>query len=101
MASNTLVTITYTVADAKRNELEGILRGLVERINAAQQTVRFSVYRDEDNPSSFVELYECDSTSAYDALEDSLDEETSRQIRRIATDFAQARQTFTTLQKVV
>ena len=100
MASNTLVTITYSVADAKRAELESILRGLVERINGAQQSVRFSVYREEDDHSSFTEIYECDSADAYEALEDSLDEETSRQIRRIATDYAKARQVFKTWEKL-
>jgi quinol monooxygenase YgiN len=100
MASSTLVTITYRVADAKRFELEGILRPLVEKINAVQQSVRFSVYQEEDDASMFVEVYECDSTDDYDALEDDLDEETREQIRRIATDYAQTRQSVMTLRKM-
>ncbi|GEM_PF-2438684 len=100
MASNILVTITYTVADAKRRELEGILRDLVERINSAQQGVRCTIYQDEEHPSTFVEVYECESSDAFENLEDSLDEETSQQIRRIATDYAQARQSVMTLQKL-
>src|ERR1019366_7307213 len=100
MASNTLVTITYSVASDKRNEFETIIRDLIGRINGAQQGVRFSVYQEEDELSNYVEIYECDSTDAYDALEDSLDDETSRQIRRIATDFAQARQAVMTLRRV-
>ncbi|HEY3874340.1 MAG TPA: hypothetical protein VGM92_02605 [Candidatus Kapabacteria bacterium] len=100
MASSTLVTITYTVADAKRYELESILRPLVERINAAQQAVRFSVYQEEENPSIFVEVYECDSTDDYDSLEDNLDEETREEIRRIATDYAKTRQAVMTLQRM-
>ncbi|HWF43214.1 MAG TPA: hypothetical protein VG537_01095 [Candidatus Kapabacteria bacterium] len=100
MASTTLVTISYSVAENQRSEFEKILHDLVGRINGAQQGVRFSAYQEEDEPSNYVELYECDSTDAYDALEDSLDDETSRQIRRIATDFAQARQSVMTLRKV-
>ena len=73
---------------------------LVEKINAVQQSVRFSVYQEEDDPSMFVEVYECDSTDDYDALEDDLDEETRAQIRRIATDFAQTRQAVMTLRKM-
>ncbi|HET6402875.1 MAG TPA: hypothetical protein VFH95_15940 [Candidatus Kapabacteria bacterium] len=101
MASNTLVTITYSVADAKRRELENMLPALVERINAEQQAVRCSVYQDEDEPSTFVEVYECESSDDFENLEDILDEETSQQIRRIATDFAQARQAVMTLRKIV
>jgi quinol monooxygenase YgiN len=100
MASSTLVTITYRVADAKRFELEGILIPLVEKINAAQQTVRFSVYQEEDEASTFVEVYECETIEDYDALEDDLDEETREQIRRIATDFAQTRQAVMSLRKL-
>ena len=100
MAQNTLVTITYSVKESKRLELEGILRDVVDRINAAQQSVRCSAYCGEDAPTTFVEVYECDSTDAYDALEDSLDEETSQNIRRIATDFATARQAVVTLRRV-
>jgi len=100
MAQNTLVTITYSVKESKRQELEGILRDIVERINAAQQSVRCSAYCGEDDPTTFVEVYECDSTDAYDALEDTLDEETSQKIRRIATEFAQARQAVMTLRRV-
>jgi quinol monooxygenase YgiN len=100
MASSTLVTITYRVADAKRYELQDILRSLVERINSQQQSVRFSVYQEEDEPSTFVEVYECDSTDDYDSLEDDLDEETREQIRRIATDYAQTRQAVMTLRKM-
>jgi quinol monooxygenase YgiN len=100
MAQNTLVTITYSVKESKRLELEGILRDVVDRINAAQQSVRCSAYREEDDPTTFVEVYECDSNDAYDALEDSLDEETSQKIRRIATEFATARQAVMTLRRV-
>jgi quinol monooxygenase YgiN len=100
MAQNTLVTITYSVKESKRQELEGILRDIVERINAAQQAVRCSAYCGEDDPTTFVEVYECDSNDAYDALEDSLDDETSQKIRRIATEFAQARQAVMTLRRV-
>jgi hypothetical protein len=100
MAQNTLVTITYSVKESKRLELEGILRDIVGRINAAQQSVRCSAYCEEDDPTTFVEVYECESTDAYDALEDTLDEETSQKIRRIATDFAQARQAVMTLRRV-
>ncbi len=99
MAANTLVTITYSVPGAKRREFEGIIRDLENRINSTQQAVRFSVYQSEDTPGTFVELYECDSTPAYDALEDSLDDETSRLISRIATDFAEARQAVMTLRR--
>ncbi len=100
MASSTLVTITYRVADAKRFELEGILIPLVEKINSLQQTVRFSVYQEEDEQSTFVEVYECDTPEDYDALEDDLDEDTRAQIRRIATDFAQTRQAVMSLRKL-
>ncbi len=100
MASNTLVTITYSVADAKRRELENMLPSIVERINAAQQAVRCAVYQDDDEPSTFVEIYECDSPDSFENLEDILDEETSQQIRRIATEFAQARQAVMTLRKL-
>jgi len=100
MTSNTLVTITYSAAPAKRLELESILRDLVQRINGAQQGVRMSVYNEEDNPNSFVEVYECDSADAYDSLEDNLDDDTRRQISRIATDFAQARQSVVSLKRV-
>jgi len=100
MAQNTLVTITYSVKESKRLELEGILRDIVGRINAAQQSVRCSAYCEEDDPTTFVEVYECESNDAYDALEDTLDEETSQNIRRIATDFATARQAVVTLRRV-
>jgi quinol monooxygenase YgiN len=100
MAQNILVTITYSVKESKRQELESILRDVIERINAAQQAVRCSAYCEEEEPTTFVEVYECDSTDAYDALEDTLDEETSQKIRRIATDFAQARQAVVTLRRV-
>ncbi len=100
MASTTLVTITYSVSTAKRTEFEGIIRDLTARINNSQQAVRFSVYREEDDPTTYVEVYECDSTEAYDALEDSLEDDTSRMIRRIATDFATARQAVMTLSKM-
>ena len=101
MASNTLVTITYSVSAAKSNEFDGIIRDLTARINSTQQAVRFSVYQEEDDADTYVEVYECDSTEAYDALEDSLDDETSRLIRSIATDFASARQAVMTLRKMV
>lgn len=101
MASNTLVTITYSVADAKRRELENMLPTIVERINSAQQAVHCSVYQDDDDPSTFVEVYECESSDAFENLEDILDEETSQQIRRIATEYAQARQAVMTLRKLV
>lgn len=100
MAANTLVTITYTVPGAKQREFEEIILNLQNRINAAQQTVRFSIYRAEDKANTFVEVYECDSTAAYDALEDSLDTEASAVIQRIATDFAEARQAVMTLAKL-
>ncbi|MDP4200339.1 MAG: hypothetical protein Q8922_11260 [Bacteroidota bacterium] len=100
MAANTLVTITYSVPGAKRREFDGIIRDLESRINGSQQSVRFSVYQAEDTPGMYVELYECDSTAAYDALEDSLDDETSQLIRRIATDFAEARQAVMTLRRL-
>ena len=100
MASNTLVTITYSVSAAKKSEFETIIRDLTARINGGQQAVRFSIYQEEDEPTNYVEIYECDSNDAYDALEDSLDDETSRIIRRISTDFAQARQSVMTLRKV-
>lgn len=99
MASNALITITYAVAPAKKNEFESILRTLVDRINSAQQGVRFSVYRDEDDANTYVEVYECDSTDTYDSLEDNLDDDTRQQIQRIATDFAVARQSVMTLKK--
>ncbi len=101
MASNTLVTITYSVSASKKNEFESIIRDLTARINGGQQAVRFSIYQEEDTPTTYVEVYECDSTAAYDALEDSLDDETSGIISRISTDFAQARQAVMTLRKVV
>ena len=101
MASNTLVTITYSVADAKRRELENMLPSLFERINAQQQAVRCSVYQDDEHGSTFVEVYECESSDAFENLEDILDEQTSQEIRRIATDFAQSRPAVMTLRKLV
>jgi hypothetical protein len=100
MAANTIVTITYSVPGGKRREFDSLIRALEGRINGSQQAVRFSVYQSEDTPGTYVELYECDTTAAYDALEDSLDDETSQHISRIATDFAEARQAVMTLRKM-
>jgi hypothetical protein len=66
----------------------------------AQPGVHFSVYREENDPGTYVEVYECESTEAYDSLEDNLDDKSRDQIQRIATDFATARQSVMTLRKV-
>ena len=100
MAANTIITISYSVTAAKKREFDTMIRDLATRINNGQQAVRFSVYHNEDAPGNYIEMYECDSVAEYDALEDSLDEETSRLIRRIATDYATARQSVATLGKL-
>lgn len=100
MATNTLVTITYSVPGAKRAEFGPIIRGIEQTINSSQQAVRCSIYQSEDKPGTYVEVYECDSTDAYDSLEDNLDDNTRGQIQRIATEFAEARQAVMTLRKL-
>src|SRR4051812_34886474 len=100
MASNALITITYSVSPEKQREFETIIRGLVGTINSSASGVSFSVYQEEDEPGTYVEVYECDSTEAYDALEEGLDDQTSSQIQRIATEFAVARQSVMTLRKL-
>jgi hypothetical protein len=100
MAANTLVTITYSVPGAKRADFHTIIRDIEQRINSSQQTVRCSMYQSEDKPGTYVEVYECDSTDAYDSLEDNLDDETRGHIQRVATEFAEARQSVMTLRKL-
>lgn len=60
-----------------------------------------SVYRDEDEASSILEVYECDAVDSYDNLEDALDEQTRESINRIAAEFATARQKVQSLNRVV
>ncbi len=100
MPSNVLVTIAYSVPRDKQQQFATIVTGLVQKINSVQQNVKVSVYSPDGEPNSYVEVYECDSIDSYDALEDSLDEDAQTAIRRIATEFATARQAVTTMKKV-
>jgi hypothetical protein len=99
MASNALITITYSVAGEKQREFGSLIRSVVDAVNAASG-VKLTVYEDTDELGTYVEVYECDSIDTYDSLEDNLDDNTSQAIRRIATEFATARQKVMTLRRM-
>lgn len=99
MASNALITITYSVSGEKQREFGTLIRSVVDAVNAAAN-VKLSVYEDTDELGTYVEVYECDSIETYDNLEDNLDEQTGQSIRRIATEFATARQSVRTLRRM-
>lgn len=101
MASSTLVTVSYTVRPEKLDQFNSLIPGIAQTINGQNAGVRMSVYRDEDEPGSVLEVYECDSVDGYDNLEDALDEQTRETINRIAAEFATARQSVQTLNRVV
>lgn len=101
MASSTLVTVTYSVRPDKVDQFNSLISNMVQTINAQQSGVRLSVYRAEDNPNSITEVYECEAVDGYDNLEDALDEQTRESVNRIAAEFATARQSVTTLTRVV
>ncbi|HET6513189.1 MAG TPA: hypothetical protein VFH43_13430 [Candidatus Kapabacteria bacterium] len=101
MASTTLVTVSYTVRPEKLDQFDALIPGIAQTINSQQAGVRMSVYRDEDEATSILEVYECDAVDSYDNLEDALDEQTRESINRIAAEFATARQSVTTLNRVV
>ena len=101
MASTTLVTVSYTVRPEKLGEFNSIINNVAQTINAQQSGVRMSVYRGEEEPASILEVYECDSVDGYDNLEDTLDEQTRETVNRIAAEFATARQSVQTLNRVV
>ena len=100
MAANIIVTITYSVAGPKRREFGPLIRSIESRINNLAQGVKCAIYESEDTPGTYVEVYDCDSVALYDALEDSLDDETREQVQRVATEFAEARQAVMTLRKI-
>lgn len=101
MASSTLVTVSYSVRPEKMDQFNSLISNIVQTINTQGAGVRVSVYRGEDDPNSVLEVYECDSVDGYDNLEDALDEQTRESINRIASEFATARQSVTTLNRVV
>ena len=99
MASNALITITYSVSADKQREFGSLIRSVVDAV-AAAPGVKLSVYEDTDELGTYVEVYEFDSIEAYDSLEDNLDDATGQAIRRIATEFATARQKVMTLRRM-
>lgn len=101
MASTTLVTVSYTVRPEKLDQFNSLIPGIAQTINGQGAGVRMSVYRGEDEPGSILEVYECDAVDSYDNLEDALDEQTRETINRIAAEFATARQSVKTLNRVV
>jgi hypothetical protein len=101
MAASTLVTVSYTVRPEKMDQFNSLISNIVNTINSQGDGVRVSVYRGDDDPGSVLEVYECDSVDGYDNLEDTLDEQTRESINRIAAEFATARQSVKTLNRVV
>jgi hypothetical protein len=99
MAEATLVTIAYTVRSEKHEEYLSIMKGLLESINALK-SVSCALYKVDDEANSYVEVYSCDSTEAYDALEDNLDDASREKINKIAAEFVTTRQSVTAMQRV-
>jgi len=100
MAAAVLVTVSYSVRPEKHNEFKSLIAQIVNSVNGSAAGVRLSVYQSDAGDTSYMEVYECDSSDAYDRLEDTLDDNTQNSMNTIASDFVTSRQSFTTLKKI-
>src|SRR5436189_4116968 len=99
MTSSVIVTIQYQVKGEKLGEFQGLIAGVIGAINSGSSGVRASIYKDENEKNSYLEIYECDSIDGYDNLEDALDDATRSNIAKIASEFTTSRQSVTTYRK--
>ncbi len=99
MSEATLVTIAYTVRAEKHDQYLTLMKGLLTSINA-QPGVSCALYKVDDEGNGYVEVYSCESTEAYDSLEDNLDEASRETINKIAGEFVTNRQSVTAMSRV-
>ncbi len=95
MPSSALITIQYTIPGSKLTEYRALASRLVEKINGMNSGVNLAVYASDNDPGKITEVFECDDSEHYEGLEDAMDEETRTIVRRVATEFAVGRETFT------
>jgi hypothetical protein len=96
MASNVLVTVSYKVNKVRSTEYLNLAQGFIGAVNGSQSNVKVSLYMDNDDEGSFVELYECPTPDSYDQLEDSYNDSTHDLVAKMA-GYVQDRQVVRTL----
>jgi hypothetical protein len=84
MTTNVIVTVSYNVSRSKSDEYINLARQFIGAVNNSQSGIKGSLYVDNDDPSSFLELYECPTPESYDQLEDSFNDATHTLLSQMA-----------------